>query len=159
MLCKQGVAGSIPATSTNHLPAISITSLVGPLRDFRDLGPFGSYQKLLHFFNRFPRSGLAAVSSYCFESLRVSESRAKNRKENHKGNCVQIGFPSDSRILNDDGLDSIFKTETDGKLKYLCSCFPPTGERKISGQGAWHYEAACIEMAYLPATGLSGISI
>src|SRR5258708_23469943 len=25
LLCKQGVAGSIPATSTNHLPAISIT--------------------------------------------------------------------------------------------------------------------------------------
>jgi hypothetical protein len=25
VLCKQGVAGSIPATSTNHLPAISIT--------------------------------------------------------------------------------------------------------------------------------------
>jgi hypothetical protein len=24
-LCKQGVAGSIPATSTKHLPAISIT--------------------------------------------------------------------------------------------------------------------------------------
>jgi hypothetical protein len=25
LLCKQGVAGSIPVTSTNHLPAISIT--------------------------------------------------------------------------------------------------------------------------------------
>ncbi len=24
VLCKQGVAGSIPVTSTNHLPAISI---------------------------------------------------------------------------------------------------------------------------------------
>ncbi len=30
VLCKQGVAGSIPATSTKHLPAISITYLVGP---------------------------------------------------------------------------------------------------------------------------------
>ena len=25
LLCKQGVTGSIPVTSTNHLPAISIT--------------------------------------------------------------------------------------------------------------------------------------
>ena len=53
LLCKQGVTGSIPVTSTNHLPAISISYLVGLLRDFRNLGPFGSNKKLLHFFNRF----------------------------------------------------------------------------------------------------------
>jgi hypothetical protein len=52
MLCKQGIAGSIPATSTNHLPAISITYSVGSLRDFRNLGPLGSDKKLLHFFDR-----------------------------------------------------------------------------------------------------------
>jgi hypothetical protein len=51
LLCKQGVAGSIPATSTNiSLPFKHL--LIWPLRDFRNLGPFGSNKKLLHFFDR-----------------------------------------------------------------------------------------------------------
>ena len=51
MLCKQGVAGSNPVTSSNILLPFKHL-LIRPLFDFRKLGPFGSNKKLLHFFVR-----------------------------------------------------------------------------------------------------------
>ncbi len=52
LLCKQGVAGSIPATSTNITCKFN-QLLIWPLLGSRNLGPFGSNKKLLDFFNRF----------------------------------------------------------------------------------------------------------
>src|ERR1700752_912677 len=45
LLCKQGVTGSIPVTSTNITCKFN-RLLVRPLNSFRNLGPFGSNKKL-----------------------------------------------------------------------------------------------------------------
>ena len=51
LLCKQGVTGSIPVTSTIYQPA-NQSFANSDFADTRKLGPFVSNKKLLHSFER-----------------------------------------------------------------------------------------------------------
>ena len=52
LLCKQGVTGSIPVTSTNISRKLN-RILIWPLLRSWNLGPFGPNKKLFHFFDRY----------------------------------------------------------------------------------------------------------
>ena len=52
LLCKQGVGGSSPPTSTNHPLKNQLCCQFALFANFVNLGPFGSKKQPLYRFNR-----------------------------------------------------------------------------------------------------------
>jgi hypothetical protein len=99
VLCKQGVAGSNPVTSTNiFLPFKHL--LVGSLPDFRKLGPIGSNKKFLHFNETGLHRDLKSAGSITdtnaarpslpgFVHLNLSETTLRSAATNFPRVCVR----------------------------------------------------------------------
>src|SRR5207248_2474061 len=79
LLCKQGVRGSNPLTSTNHLPAISITYYEASAASFSALGETKKRSGLPGERGLGNTNGLSEPCSF-FHSLRTSRANWLNGK-------------------------------------------------------------------------------